>query len=160
MKRSEEIRAAIEVIARAMVEHKNQVVVTCEQRGPEVNYLVVAAQPDIRRLVGTSGSNFNALSTLVWSMGNQEPRIKTRLLPIEPAVEPTTAQEPGDDFDPVELFNKILFDMRLPAVSRLTTSQMRAVLERAGDQADELRSYLLAMRSDLADDVRRLLERR
>lgn len=157
--RIEEIRHAIETFARAMAEHKDRVVVTVEQHGPQIDYKITVAQADMPRLVGALGSNFNSLSSLVWSLGNLTPqRLKTRLLKIEPHSSQPAA--PADDVDPSDLFTAIAVEMGLPSLRLVTASQMRGVLEAAGGQAGELRAYLLAMRKDdLSADVQRMLNR-
>ena len=157
--RIEEIRKALECFVRAMVEHKQQLVVAVEQHGPQIDYRVTVAQSDMRRLIGSKGANFNALSTLVWSMGNlTQPPLLTRLLKIEPHSSQPAA--PADDVDPSDLFTAIAVEMGLPSLRLVTASQMRGVLEAAGGQAGELRAYLLAMRKDdLSADVQRILNR-
>lgn len=158
--RIEEIRLALECFVRSMVEHKQQLTVTVEQHGPQVDYRVLAAQSDLRRLIGSRGSNFDALSTLVWSLGNlMQPPLKTRLLHFEPQTSQPMGQ--ADDVDPSDLFTAIAVQMGLPSLRLVTASQMRGVLEAAGEQAGEIRAYLLAMRKDdLSTDVQRMLERR
>lgn len=156
--RIEEIRASVESVARAMVEFKEQVSVTSSQRGPEVVFHLKAVQSDLRRLIGTSGSNFDALSTLVWSMGNQEPKLKTRLLRFE-AIQKAQAAA-YSDADPSDLLTMILTDMGIPSLATVTTGQMRAILERAGRQAEDLRMYLLTMRADVPAEARKVLEKR
>lgn len=155
--RIEEIRQALECFVRAMVEHDEQVKVSTEQHGPQVDYRVLAAQSDLRRLIGSGGSNFDALSTLVWSMGNlTRPPIKTRLLRFEPQASQPTEQ--AEDGDPSDLFTLIAVEMGLPSLRLVTASQMRGVLEAAGGQAGELRAYLLGMRKDdLSADTARML---
>lgn len=157
--RIEEIRKALECFIKAMVEHDEQVKVTSEQHGPQVDYRVLAAQSDLRRLIGSGGLNFDALSTLVWSLGNlTQPPIKTRLLRFEPQASQPAAH--ADDVDPSDLFTAIAVEMGLPSLRLVTASQMRGVLEAAGGQAGELRAYLLAMRKDdLSVDVQRMLGR-
>ena len=157
--RIEEIRLAIETFARAMAEHKDRVVVTVEQHGPQIDYKITVAQADMPRLVGSLGSNFNSLSSLVWSLGNLTPqRLKTRLLKIEPHSSQRAA--PVDDVDPSDLFTAIAVAKGLPSLRLVTASQMRGVLEAAGEQATELRAYLLGMRKDdLSADVQRMLNR-
>ena len=157
--RIEEIRKALECFIKAMVEHDEQVKVTTAQHGPQVDYRVLAAQSDLRRLIGSGGSNFDALSTLIWSMGNlTQPPIKTRLLRFEPQVSQPTEQ--AEDVDPSDLFTAIAVEKGLPSLRLVTASQMRGVLEAAGSQAVELRAYLLAMRKDdLSADVQRMLNR-
>lgn len=159
--RIEEIRHAIETFARAMAEHKERVVVTVEQHGPQIDYRITVARSDMPRLVGSRGSNYDSLSGLVWSLGNLTPqRLKTRLLKIEPHSSQPAA--PADDVDPSDLFTAIAVEMGLPSLRLVTASQMRGVLERARTDglAGELRAYLLAMRKDdLPADVQRMLNR-
>lgn len=159
--RIEEIRKALECFVRAMVEHKQQLVVAVEQHGPQIDYRVTVAQSDMRRLIGSKGANFNALSTLVWSMGNlTQPPLLTRLLKIEPHSSHVAVH--ADDGDPSDMFTAIAVEMGLPSLRLVTASQMRGVLERARTEglAGELRAYLLAMRKDdLSADVQRMLNR-
>lgn len=152
MKRAEEIRQALERLASAMVTAKDQLVVSVEQRGPEVVYVVTVAQVDMRRLIGTQGANFDALSTLVWSMGNlTTPPLKTRLARIQQV-------QPSGDIDPADLFRRLAAELRLPPLDTLTLSNTAALLARAGDHAFEIRAYLLGMCAhNLSPEARRLL---
>jgi predicted RNA-binding protein YlqC (UPF0109 family) len=160
MDRVEEIRSALETFARAMVCHKKALRVTFERRGPEVFYRIEAAQADLRYLIGSKGSNFDALSTLVWSMGNVEPRIQTRLLRL--ADKPVTYQpEATGAVDPSDVLRGLLLDVGLPNLASVKGAQVRMLLERAGDGAEELRAYLLGMRvDDLSTEARAALRAR
>lgn len=156
--RIEEIRCAVEAVARCFVERKDLLKVTAEVRGPEVFIRVRAAQPDMGSLVGAGGTNFNAWSELVWNMGNRTPRLKTRLMKLEHVPVENSASMP--DADPSDLLSQILTDMGIPSLAAVTTGQMRAILERAGRQAEDLRMYLLTMRADVPAEARKVLEKR
>lgn len=157
MDRIEEIRLALEMLIRAMVRRKKQVRVTYEAKGPEVLFRVEAAQQDLRILIGTRGANFDALSTLVWSMGNVEPKLHTRLLRY--GENPITCQpDATGTVDPSDVLRDILTDIGLPNLRSVKGSQVRMLMERAGDGAEELRAYLLGMRYDeLSTEVRQAL---
>jgi predicted RNA-binding protein YlqC (UPF0109 family) len=152
MKRTEDIRQALERLASAMVTAKDQLTVTVEQHGPEVVYVVTCAQADMRRLIGTQGANFDALSTLVWSLGNlTSPPLKTRLARIQQV-------QPSGEVDPADLFRRLSAELRLPPMDALTLSNTAALLARAGDHAFELRAYLLGMCAhNLSPEARRVL---
>jgi predicted RNA-binding protein YlqC (UPF0109 family) len=152
MKRPEEIRQALERLASAMVTAKDQLAVTLEQHGPEVVYVVTVAQADMRRLIGTNGANFDAISTLVWSMGNlTSPPLKTRLARIQQV-------QPSGEVDPAALFRRLAAELRLPPLDALTISHTAALLARAGEHAFEIRAYLLGMcGSNLSPEARRIL---
>lgn len=157
MDRIEEIRVALEVLIRAMVRRKKFVKVTYETKGPEVLFRVEAAQQDLRILIGTRGVNFDALSTLVWSMGNVEPKLQTRLLRY--GEHPITCQpDATGTVDPSDVLREILSDIGLPNLRSVKSSQVRMLMERAGNGAEELRAYLLAMRyEELSAEVRQAL---
>lgn len=148
MKRIEEIRASLETFIKAMVVCKNQVHVAVVQKGPEVSFAPIVAQPDMGVCVGKSGANFDALSTLVWAMGLQEPRLKTRLLRFE------SVPQARPEVDPADLLQEILVALRLGSLQSLRGSDVPALLDKAGNQALELRAYLLGMRQhELNPDV-------
>lgn len=148
MKRIEEIRAALEVFIKAMVVCKSQVYVSVVQKGPDVAFVPIVAQPDMGAVVGAGGKNFDALSTLVWSMGNQEPRLKTRLLRFE------SVPQDRPEVDPADLLQEILVALRLGSLQSLRSSDVPALLDKAGSQSIELRAYLLGMRQhELHPDV-------
>lgn len=156
--RIEEIRCAVEAIARCFVERKDLLSVTAETRGPQVYIRVRAAQTDMPSLVGKRGTNFDAWSELVWNMGNRSPRLKTQLMKLEQiSVDNAVAMA---EADPSDLLTVLLTDMGIPSLAAVTTGQMRAIMERAGRQAEDLRMYLLTMRADVPVEVKRLLERR
>ena len=155
--RDEEIRKALEAMCLAMVENKAALRVTAEQRGPDVKYRVECAPSDMRRLIGTAGGNFSALSTLVWSMGNiLQPTLKTELLRFEHRV----MEAPVEDDDPADLFASWSSELSLPSLRSMGASHLRALMDRAGAHASELRAYLLAMRADeLTREARQFLSK-
>lgn len=159
MKRVEEIRSALEGLLFAMVSDHDTMKVTAEQHGPQVDYRVVVASVDMPRVIGTRGTNFDALSTLVWSMGNMvQPTLKTRLLKIEPAKDKS---EDLPEVDAAELFDDLAREMALPPrLDLVNVGQMRGILERSGMHAQDIRAYLLAMRAgELSWEVKRFLQR-
>jgi|SRR5579859_3768482 len=91
-----DIARMVETMAKAVVDHPDDVEVEAEQDGPEMVYWLIVAPEDIPQVIGRSGKTIRALRSIVEAAGEAQNKPSTLELVEEDEMEDGAVDEVGE----------------------------------------------------------------